>query len=423
MDRDVGTQRRPEQVTLFPLMPPEAVSHRSDARAAAAEANGTVWSPLVAPEESAYAHAGSPVVLRTARSNGGATRPRVIDLFSGAGGSSIGMTSAGFSVIAGADHHRPSAETFIENHPDAGYVLGDIRQMDPAMLARVAGTESFEMLVAGIPCQGFSRSNRKRHDEDPRNYLFREFLRFVEDFAPPVVLVENVSGIRAAANGAFVEAMQSELRRLAYRVDVRVLNAANYGVPQIRQRLFFLALRGDAPHAWPDPTHGPGTDRSYLTVKDAIGDLPLLGAGESATAYDSVPSCEFQREMRGDQVELRNHAAPSHPEAVQRKIAATAPGEPIYPRFRQRIRLAWDRPSPTQLAGGIRPQYQFGHPDQARGLSVRERCRIQSFPDWYGIRGGIVQGRVQTGNAIPPRLAEAIGRAILSSVFVADLSC
>jgi DNA (cytosine-5)-methyltransferase 1 len=383
----------------------------------------SIWSPQVPSEENAYAHQGAPQILQSAREDALAHGPRVIDLFSGAGGASVGLAAAGFSVIAGVDHHRPSADTFTHNHPDTGYILGDIRDIEPSSVARVARSEEIEMLVAGIPCQGFSRSNRKRNDADRRNYLFREFLRFAESFLPPVVLVENVSGIRAAANGAFVIAIREELENLGYDVDVRVLNAADFGVPQVRQRLFFLGIRDGQGHAWPEPTHGPSARQPHLTVADAIADLPPLQAGESATRYSSPPATKYQREMRGTRRVLLNHTAPAHPKAVQEKIGQTRPGTPIYPRFRQRIRLSWDRPSPTQLAGGIRPQYQFGHPDQPRGLSIRERCRIQSFPDAYEIRGGIVQGRVQTGNAIPPRLVQAIGRKILKHVFASDPRC
>lgn len=109
---------------------------------------------------------------------------------------------------------------------------------------------------------------------------------------------------------------------------------------------------------------------------------------------------------------LQNHEAPSHPDSTVKKIAKTAPGKPMYPKFKQRIRLAWDIQSPTQVSGGIRPQFQFGHPEDARGLSIRERCRLQSFPDSYTIYGGIVQGRVQTGNAIPPLLARAVAKGL-----------
>jgi DNA (cytosine-5)-methyltransferase 1 len=149
-----------------------------------------------------------------------------------------------------------------------------------------------------------------------------------------------------------------------------------------------------------------------VTVEEAIGDLPPLAPGEEAEEYACASQSDHQRLMRQGSIGLHNHRAPRHPAATVRKIEATPPGEPIYPRFRQRIRLHPDRPSPTQVAGGIRAQYQFGHPTQARGLTVRERCRLQSIPDRVFIHGGVVQGRVQTGNAVPPLLARALGESL-----------
>lgn len=145
---------------------------------------------------------------------------------------------------------------------------------------------------------------------------------------------------------------------------------------------------------------------------EAIGDLPPIKAKERATEYDREPFTDYQRSMRNGSEKLFNHRAPRHPSQTVEKIASTQPGEPIYERFKQRIRLHPDATSPTQVAGGIRPQYQLGHPKIPRGLTVRERARIQSFPDVYEIHGGVTQARVQTGNAVPPLLAQAIGREI-----------
>jgi len=375
-------------------------------------ARTSVWEPTVAVEESSYLHRGAAAITQVAAA-ARTGRPRLIDLFCGAGGASTGFEEAGFEVLAGIDVHRPSIETFAANHLRSGAVLGDIREVHPDLIHEATAGQAPDVLAAGVPCQGFSRSNRKRHNGDPRNMLFREFLRFVEAFRPPVVLLENVSGLRSAANGAFVAEICKEIRRFGYRVDVEVLNAADFGVPQLRQRVFFVGVHAAGqPFAWPAPSHGPGTGKEHRVVWDAIGDLPPLEAGDEAFAYSTGPANDYQSHLRRGRKWLLNHRAPSHPIEVQRKIAATAPGSPIYPRFKQRIRLAWDRPSPTQLAGGIRAQYQFGHPDQARGLTIRERCRMQSFPDSYEIHGGLVQGRVQTGNAIPSMLAQAIATAI-----------
>ena len=144
--------------------------------------------------------------------------------------------------------------------------------------------------------------------------------------------------------------------------------------------------------------------------------MPPLEAGQRKNEYDEAPVTEYQKHMRGNCRILKNHSAPNHPQEVIKKIASTKPGMPMYSKFKQRIRLNPNEPSPTQVSGGIRPQFQFGHPTQARGLSVRERCRIQSFPDSFEIFGGIVQGRIQTGNAVPPLLAKAIARQIIRSL-------
>ena len=160
-------------------------------------------------------------------------------------------------------------------------------------------------------------------------------------------------------------------------------------------------------------THGEGTGKPYVSIRDAIGDLPSLNPKESKDSYASPPFSEYQLLMRKDTDNILTcHMAPNHPIDTIEKIKNTIPGEPMYPKFKQRIRLAWDIQSPTQVSGGIRPQFQFGHPEDNRGLTIRERCRIQSFPDNFFVHGGIVQGRVQTGNAVPPLLAKAVALAI-----------
>ncbi|MCZ7580955.1 MAG: DNA cytosine methyltransferase [Fimbriimonadaceae bacterium] len=378
-----------------------------------------IWNPEVPVEESSYYYRGTPLLHRQKLT---ATFPRVAELFCGCGGMSTGFEMAGFTSILGADIHIPSIETYRRNHSFASTLLGDLRSVRDDMLEEAMdGTP--EVLCAGIPCQGFSLNNRKRHSEDKRNYLFMELLRFVRAMRPALVVVENVTGLKSAGNGEFAEAIESGFRDLGYGwVGHRVLNAADFGVPQMRARLFFVASLIEEPFDWPIPTHGNGTGRGFLTVADAIKDLPRLFAGQSTTKYTRQPHKDFQIRMRGCQTELWNHEAPNHPQSTIDRIDRTEPGMPMYSAFKQRIRLAWNEPSPTQVSGGIRPQFQFGHPDQPRGLTIRERCRIQSFPDSYFIEGGIVQGRVQTGNAVPPLLARALAESCLSYLHRTSLS-
>jgi len=375
------------------------------------------WDKNVPVEESPYYWKEEPKVFERQVDLNPLTVLTVLDLFSGAGGLSLGFAMAGFNVVLGIDIHKPSMETFLHNHKKTIGILGDIRKIpDNLVLDLLKGIE-VKVLRAGVPCQGFSLNNRKRNPNDPRNYLFWEFIRFVKLLKPDFLVLENVSGMKNTANGSFVEEIEKQIviageeSGKKYSVEHRILNAADYGVPQIRKRLIFLVSAKGHPIAWPEPEFGT-PERPYRTVFDVIGDLPSLQPGERKNFYTTQPQTEYQKLMREGSVVLLNHEAPKHPQSTIKKIKNTEPGKPIYPRFTQRIRLGWDKPSPTQVAGGIRPQFQFGHPSDPRGLTVRERARIQSFPDWYQFFGGIVQGRVQTGNAVPPLLAKAIAEKI-----------
>jgi DNA (cytosine-5)-methyltransferase 1 len=210
------------------------------------------------------------------------------------------------------------------------------------------------------------------------------------------------------------------IEALGYECHMKVLNALEYGVPQRRQRVIFIGLPPSTNWAWPRPSHGPEGDFPARTVSDALSDLPDISASESADSYTGSPQNEYQRFLRGGQSVLLNHIAPKHPPATIERIANTEQGEPMYPRFKQRIRLHPERPSPTVVSGGIRPQFAHGHPWRPRGLTIRERARLQSFPDWYSFEGGVTQGRVQTGDAVPPimawRLAQQIRGALTSNL-------
>ena len=371
-----------------------------------------VWDTSVEVEENSYYWKKEPILKPATQLGSG--RPIVVELFSGCGGTSLGFEHAGFEIALGLDIHMPSVETFQRNHPNAATTLGDISQVRPTDLFDLIGGREVDVLIGGVPCQGFSLNNRKRHIGDKRNLLYREFVRFAEVLRPRAIVLENVSGMRSS--GDFVGRIEADLGRAAgLKIHSALLNANDYGVPQRRQRLVFVGVRGaDFDFRAIRRTHGPGTGRPFNTVRDAIGDLPSLRPGEEKTSYANNPIGEYQELMRqgAPSDSLTNHRAPNHPPATIQRIARTKPGEPMYPAFRQRIRLAWDAMSPTQVSGGIRPQFQFGHPQDARGLSIRERCRIQSFPDSFFVCSGIVQGRVQTGNAVPPLLAKALALAI-----------
>ena len=370
------------------------------------------WDKSIKVQENGYYWHDEPVYLGNPKLD--KNKPVVVELFSGCGGTSIGFEMAGYQIAVGCDIHKPSIDTFLHNHPNASAILGDVKKVKPQYILNLLKGRQLDVLIAGVPCQGFSLNNRKRHTGDERNLLYKEFIRFVKALKPKVVLLENVSGMKST--GDFVKTIEKDLSIAGeMKVKSKLLYAADYGVPQKRTRLVFVGVR-EKEFNFDDilKTNGPNTDKPYITIKEAIGDLPSLKPNESITKYKREPFCEYQKLMRSNisNNNLTNHKAPNHPLDTIEKIKNTKPGSPMYPKFKQRIRLAWDIQSPTQVSGGIRPQFQFGHPVDTRGLSIRERCRIQSFPDNFVVCGGIVQGRVQTGNAVPPLLAKAVALAI-----------
>ncbi|MBR2753646.1 DNA cytosine methyltransferase [Candidatus Saccharibacteria bacterium] len=358
----------------------------------------------------------------------------MVDLFCGAGGFAVAGSMAGFFSVLGNDHLKPAMTTWCKNHPNSLGVVGDIEKLNPEHLRKMLedkGITHINLMTGGVPCQGFSLANRKHNDFDERNFLFLEYMRFIKEFMPDYVILENVSGMRIRAGGKFEQDIKAAITELGYNVSVKLLTAADFGVPQIRKRLVFVGVKKDSglvdEFVFPEGEFAEkklcdkkNGKKPWRTVYDAISDLPKLGNSEFAEDYSDEPKTEYQKIMRGldkkynikKADKLYNHTAPTHPQETIDRIANTKQGEPMYEKFRQRIRLVEDEPSPTQLAGGIRPQFQFGHPTQPRGLTIRERARIQSFPDSYIFCGGTVQERVQTGNAVPPLMIYALAKEI-----------
>lgn len=370
-----------------------------------------VWEKTVKVEVNSSYWNGIPILKKSKNTSN--KKPLIVELFCGCGGTSLGFEMAGFSIGLGCDIHQPSIKTFQFNHNNTATILGDVKKVKPSQIKKLLEGREVDVLIGGVPCQGFSLNNRKRHEQDDRNLLYKEFIRFVKALKPKAIVLENVTGMKSV--GDFVPIIEKELSKAGkMKVTSQILFAPDYGVPQKRQRLFFIGVQNqDFDFSKIKKTHGEGTEKSYVTIKNAIGDLPPLKTKQEKIKYHKLPFSDFQKWARKKNNNvLTNHQAPNHPTSTIDKIKNTKQGQPMYPRFKQRIRLAWNGMSPTQVSGGIRPQFQLGHPSQSRGLTIRERCRIQSFPDHFEIKGGIVQARVQTGNAVPPLMAKAIGLAI-----------
>ncbi|NJE50076.1 DNA cytosine methyltransferase [Thermococcus sp. 9N3] len=342
-----------------------------------------------------------------------------VDLFSGVGGLTYGFKLAGFRPVFALDFDYDAMKIYIRNNPEVNYIVKDIRKVSVREIFERGqfSKGDVDVIVGGVPCEGYSLLNRRYNPTDPRNYLFLEFLRIVREVRPNAVLIENVPGLARRKNGSFKEAIEKALEKLGYKVNSFVLLATKYGVPQKRQRIFFVGVDGHERVDPPSPIEHAlllPEDSDTFTVWDAISDLPPLKSGEKKTDYESPPKSEYQKIMRKGAKKLTSHVAPKHPEWTIERIKNTPPGHPIYKTFKQRIRLSWNEPAPTIPAGGIRPQWFFAHPEQPRGLTVREMARLQSFPDKYLLdEVSIVKQRVLVGDAVPPFLAYALAKKLL----------
>ncbi|GAB2565045.1 DNA cytosine methyltransferase [Kribbella endophytica] len=334
----------------------------------------------------------------------------VVDFFSGCGGTSLGFRDAGMKIAVGLDNDPDAASTYRLNFPDAAFLERDITTVNLSEIADLL--PDGPILFSGCaPCQPFSKQNRSRGTKDPRRFLLREFQRFVVGLLPDYVVVENVPGLqKVGRSGPFAEFIRS-LRRAGYTVGTEILAALDFGVPQVRRRLVIVASRhGVAP--LPQRTHGPGLS-APATVRDWIADLPELHAGD--THPDDL-----------------DHAAMQLSALNRRRILATAEGKgreswsddlllDCHQGHRGHSdvygRLAWDRPASAMTTRCLSySNGRYGHPTQARAISVREAACLQTFPRTFKFAGGITSKGRQVGNAVPPLLAQRIGEAILETV-------
>lgn len=347
-----------------------------------------------------------------------------VELFAGAGGLSIGLEKAGINVVIANEIMPDFAATLAANHPRTKVINDDIHNIDFKVELQKLGLESVDVLSGGPPCQGFSTIGSKNR-KDPRNSLFYEYLRAVSETRPKYTIFENVSGFKRMYDGFAFKTLVKELDELGYDTCDGILNAADYGAPQVRYRTIVLGWRKDLPPLeMPKPTHGVGPGRKpYVTLMDAIGDLPQLGTGESVSRYDAEPTTAYQRKMRGKQTILLEHNAANYGEKMQEILRTIPEGGSIRDlpaRLRPKsgyantyARLLPNEPSPTITRNfGTPSSSRCVHPFQPRALSTREGARLQGFPDDYQFIGGKQSKNLQIGNAVPPILGEAIASAV-----------
>lgn len=398
-----------------------------------------------------------------------------VDLFSGAGGARLGAEAAGFETVASVDIDATALQTQVENRGGDAVVRHDLEDIDPSVLPGAEVTT----LHGSPPCKGFSQAAGSRDLTDSRNELVWSFVQWVDELRPPVVTMENVAGMQTISTG-FVDQLVGDgrpggqqvtlggdvsvdleptdgFRSIGYRAKARVLNAADYGVPQTRERLFVVAVRQDlpTPERWfPEPTH---EKHERVTVEEAIGDLadeldadeaaltdqineahqrdgrrPLQEPGDpSNTIRAGTPPAivhaqnaghvaagrrepasvgEPAKTVRTRAPLLLNHVPQDHGDDMRERLASYAPGT-SHGSVSER-RVAPDQTAPTiACSGGTPPAHYQGGEDQldiVRRLTVRECARLQSFPDWYRFVGGKEAQYEQVGNAVPPLLQQRV---------------
>ena len=383
---------------------------------------------------------------------------RVLDLFAGAGGFSLGFEQAGAQIVGAIEMDEWATDTFKKNHPDTKVIKAKLENLSDKELKELFLEQKPNVIVGGPPCQGFSICNKNHGDpKDPRNSLFTEFIRVGRIFNPDLMIMENVPNLVKAKNAEgtkVIDIIVNEFKSLGYHVYWNVLEATDFGVPQIRRRLFVIASKNPLRNPFPAPTHSVNGDRGLSktpTLWDAISDLPKVAPREGAEEmnYVGTPENSFQKEMRkGAGKKVYNHLSMQHSKRMIERFqsmtwgqSVTDVAEHLRPLKRNgngeiseksydqnNRRMHPDRPCHTIAASFYA---NFVHPYMHRNFTAREGARIQTFPDYYVFTGKPTvvsrmllarEGRHdenylcqynQIGNAVPPMLSRAIAKNIL----------
>jgi DNA (cytosine-5)-methyltransferase 1 len=370
-------------------------------------------------------------------------------MFSGAGGLSAGLRAAGFQVRGAIECVSRFAETHAKNFPESRTVTASAAELTPKEFRSRTDIKpgTIDLVAGGPPCQTFSTigTPKIRHvtnrdvAEDPRNYLFKSFLDYVDYYEPRAFLMENVPQLRTKYGGRLFDRLIRMVDELNYEIHISVLNAADFGVPQLRRRLFIVGTQRGTSFAFPSPSHGPSAERHpdlfdedaqrYRTVADALSDLPDIydGCRLGDLPYRTAATSEFQRKMRSTTGVVGNNVCRVSNQRAKQVFAHMKQGDRymdlapevrrILP-FREDIfhdrlkRLSLEAPSWTVLAHIGMDGYMYIHPTEDRTLSVREAARLQSFHDDFEFIGNMREQYVQVGNAVPPLLAQAVGTSL-----------
>lgn len=321
--------------------------------------------------------------------------PTYIDLFSGAGGLSFGFDKSGFKNIFSLDNEVNFCKTYKRNFPGHVLIERDIIGFTEEEIEKQIKNEQVDVIVGGPPCQGFSMAGNigRKFIDDPRNHLFKEFIRIVKIVKPSFFVMENVARLYTHNNGRTREEILLKFKEIGYYVKCKILNSADYSVPQIRKRVIFIGSRFNDNILFPE-----NSVNQYKTVKEAIEDLPPLKSSQGSV--------------------FPNHVAMNHSDQMLEKMGYISNGgnrneipvriRPKTGDVRKYIRYNSNKPSIT-ITGDMRKVFHYS---QNRALTVRELARLQSFPDNFIFEGTSISQQQQVGNSVPPLMAEAIANTV-----------
>ncbi|HEM4095241.1 DNA cytosine methyltransferase [Streptococcus suis] len=335
---------------------------------------------------------------------------KIIDLFCGAGGLSLGFEKAGFEIELAIDMWDDAIKTFNHNHKNKVAECRDIHDLSDEYLYSLQG--KITGVIGGPPCQGYSTVGT-RNVNDPRNHLYLEYCRVVEKIAPKFFVIENVRGLLTLGKGVFKKDIIDRFSKLGYTVSYKLLNASDYGVPQNRYRVFFIGIKDNV---FEFPEEFP----YKVSCKEALSDLPSLDVYDLfSDIYRSEPLNKYQELMRYSSPELTNHEPTRHTDQTKEIISMIPDGGKIsdLPEEYWSIRKynkAFQRMNSNLPSNTIDTGHRnYFHYEENRVPSVRESARIQSFPDDFEFLGSKTSQYKQVGNAVPPLLAEVIANQIL----------
>ena len=329
---------------------------------------------------------------------------KIIDLFCGIGGLSLGFEQAGFEVVSAIDMWADAVKTYNHNRKEKVAKVMTVEDFNKVLLPEIIKDYHITGIIGGPPCQGFSTVGRRNID-DPRNKMYLEFYKSVKIANPDFFVIENVKGMLTLNKGAFVNDLLERfgINGLGYTISYQLVNAADYGIPQNRYRVFYVGIKNKK-FEFPEPF-------SYkLSAKDGISDL----LNSDNTHYGSEPQNDYQRIMRGEQLHPFNQDYTNHTEQTVKIISMIPDGGNIrdLPREYWEIRkynkaferMSSIRPSNT-IDTGHRNYFHYAEP---RIPTLRESARLQSFPDNFEVLGTRGSQYKQVGNAVPPMLAKII---------------